>query len=126
MSRDLSAIYDAAFFESYNEEQDTDIRAATDVIVDVLRPKTAIDIGCGPGMLVHRLRILGVDAVGVDGSANAYLKAKPEVRPYLEIADVTRVEYMKGADLVICTEVAEHVPAERSDNLVSTLCRSAE
>jgi SAM-dependent methyltransferase len=117
--RDLSAIYDPPFFESYNEEQEADIKTAAGVIAEVLLPRTALDVGCGPGMMVRELRELGVDAVGFDGSVHALQKAHVSVRPYLWVQDVTTFPMVgKRVDVVICTEVAEHVPASDADSLV--------
>jgi hypothetical protein len=128
--RDLNQIYDASFFESYNEEQESDIRIAADVLFDIFRPATALDVGCGPGMLVRRLRELNVEAEGWDGSENALRKAHDVVRPYLRVINVSHdAEFplliWPRPDLVVCTEVAEHVPESESEGLLATLCGNA-
>lgn len=124
MSRDLAAIYDPTFFESYNAEQEADIRSAADTLVDVFRPASAIDVGCGPGMLVRRLRERDVQAWGFDGSVHAIEKAHEDVRRYIWQADIAKFEALtpRTQDIAICTEVAEHIPAEKADRLVELLC----
>ena len=120
--RDLSRIYDAQFYESYNAEQEADIRAAADTLFDVFRPKYAADMGCGPGMMVRRLRELMVNAIGFDGSAHALKKAHETMIPFLHVMDITGNPLIWNQDLVICTEVAEHVPEHLADRLVDNLC----
>lgn len=128
MSRDLAAIYDPKFYESYNAEQEADIRAAADTLVEVLRPKSALDVGCGPGMLVRRLRERGVQAWGFDGSMHAIEAAHPDVRRYIWEGDLTSYQAVaaKPQELVVCTEVAEHVPADFANYLVDFLVAKAE
>lgn len=123
MTRDLSVIYDPAFFESYNEEQEADIRSAADTLFAIFQPRWAVDMGCGPGMMVRRLTELGVIAVGFDGSSHAMAKAHEDTKASLAVLDITAPSNAMGDfDLVICTEVAEHVPADKADALVDNLC----
>lgn len=124
MTRNLSAIYDAQFFESYNEVQEEDIRSAADTLHLVFIPSTAIDFGCGPGMMVRRLRENLVDAWGIDGSEHAITKAHPDVRSSLMVGDITDLRATNVYDLVICTEVAEHLPADQADRLVEVLTKA--
>ena len=125
MTRDLSTIYDPQFFESYNAEQEADIRFAADVLYDIFRPKWAVDFGCGPGMLVRRLTKLGVIAVGFDGSSHAIEKAHETIRNSLAVCNiVANTSAVGDFNLVVCTEVAEHIPAEDADALVRTLCNA--
>jgi glycosyltransferase involved in cell wall biosynthesis len=123
--RDLGAIYDECFFADYQGQQKKDIRAAADGIFRTFTPKTAIDVGAGPGQLVEKLRELGVDACGFDGSEHAFERADENVRPYLWQEDITLGLHSTAIhDLVICTEVAEHIPAEYADVLVRKLCNT--
>ena len=123
--RDLNQIYDERFFADYSGTQVEDIRTVTDGLFEVLRPKVALDVGAGPGVLVKRLRELGVDARGIDGSVHALVKADEDVREFLTVADITDASsplVVEPVDLVVCTEVAEHLPEEFADVLVQKLC----
>lgn len=124
VTRDLNQIYDEAFFADYSGTQVEDIRAVTDGLFGVFHPKACLDVGAGPGVLVKRLREHGVDAWGVDGSIHALTKADEDVRPYLRLEDITEPHALEGqsCELVVCTEMAEHVPAEFADTLVDKLC----
>jgi SAM-dependent methyltransferase len=124
VSRDLNAIYGETFFADYSGTQVEDIRTVTDGLYEVFHPKACLDVGAGPGVLVKRLRELGVDAWGVDGSIHALTKADEDVRPYLRLEDITDPNALVDElrELVVCTEVAEHLPPELADVLVDKLC----
>lgn len=129
LSRNLDVIYDDQFFSAYRGLQREDIRTAAESVFRLLSPKRVLDVGAGPGQFVGRLRELGVDAWGLDGSARAFDHADDAVRHYLWQEDITAAGSRDFGvsppyDLVTCMEVAEHVPDESADALVRKLCRS--
>lgn len=80
-------------------------------------PGSLLDVGCGRGQLITRARARGVDAIGVDLSY-------PETTGALRHADLRiPVDLERTFDLVLCWEVAEHLPAESADTLCDTLVR---
>lgn len=82
-------------------------------------PKSMIDIGCGPGHLVTIAAVLGVDSAGVDINHDPAGAASG-----CYIADLTQPlpQYIPvGHDLVLCWEVAEHLPPEAADTLCDTI-----
>ena len=79
----------------------------------LFRPRNALDIGCGTGTLVKDLRKLGVEAYGIEISPNALQFADKDIRPYLQLGDITQIPYKDDSfDLVISYDVIEHL--ERS------------
>src|SRR5580692_130392 len=123
--RDLSAIYDERFFADYQGQQREGVRTAAEGVFRTFAPKRAFDVGAGPGQLIGRLRELGVDAWGLDGSKHALERADEDVRPYLRQEDITADHGVALVyELVLCTEVAEHIPAEYADVLVRRLCKA--
>jgi SAM-dependent methyltransferase len=70
------------------------------------KPARVLDLGCGPGLYVHRLARMGHTCIGVDFSpaSIAYAKAQAENTglplTYIE-GDVRAVEYGMGYDLVM-------------------------
>lgn len=67
------------------------------LFIDYLRPKSILDFGCGKGMLVEtmgkvmsKIRVAGYD---------------PAVPGYDKLL-------MKQADMIVCTDVLEHIPEE--------------
>ncbi len=74
-------------------------------------------------MVVQRLRERGVTAMGVDGSKHALRAASEAVRPFLAEGDITAMgELSTGCQLVVCTEVAEHLDEKHAAGLVALLC----
>jgi SAM-dependent methyltransferase len=92
-----------------------------------LRPRRVVDFGCGNAFILQTLRRLSpwIEVTGVDGSEAALAVAEPEIRPFLRLGDLTRrLELGIGlADLVISTEVAEHLPPGAAETFVGTICR---
>lgn len=80
------------------------------------------DVGCGPGMILRRLRRLGATVYGLEGSQHGIDYAHDEVRGLIEHCDITKRDDLYARDLVICTEVAEHLDAEHAPHLVKLLC----
>jgi len=87
---------------------------------DVLKCKSMLDIGCGPGGMVYEARRLGLDARGVDGDF-VTKREKPEL---FEIHDFTKgkLENIKvDFDMIWCCEFIEHVEKEYEDNWMSLM-----
>jgi len=97
---------------------------ATHLVAD-LSPKTALDVGCALGMLVESLRDRGVDADGIDISTFAVSHARTDIREHLFEGSILDPFPRPLYDLVICTEVLEHVPPKEAPSAVANLCRHA-
>jgi SAM-dependent methyltransferase len=70
-----------------------------------------LDYGCSKGYLTRALRLLGVDAYGVDVSEYAVRQADAEVRDH--VAQITKnnpVPWDLKFDWIITKDVLEHVP----------------
>lgn len=86
--------------------------------------ESALDIGCGRGLLLARLNELGVDAWGIDIAENALDPSIQDkwghkfVHGYIE-----DMAWKRRFDLGICTDVMEHIPP---DQVFGALRRIAE
>ena len=78
-----------------------------------IRPKTAMDLACGTGVLCEILHQNGIAAAGMDFSRGMIAIARqrcPEI-PY-DVADMTLYRPEKQFDLVTCTgDALNHIPA---------------
>jgi len=94
------------------------------LIKEVFQPKKVMDLGCGPGALMHLLHEIGVYAEGIDFGASSVALATPEVRDRITVGDVT--EKIKGDnayDLVICRETLEHLTVLQVRQAVANMVR---
>lgn len=94
------------------------------VIKDVFSPERALDIGCGPGFLMLFLQEIGVQADGIDHSADVLELAPPEVRDRIRVADISDTDIAADSyDLVVCREVFEHLTLLQVRVAVANICR---
>lgn len=84
-----------------------------DHIIKHLSPKTMLELGCGPGVLVAALLERGVDAKGID--RNRYFKKMAEEQ--IILADLRNYQVTSPVDVITCIEVFEHM----SDNELAGL-----
>jgi SAM-dependent methyltransferase len=96
-------------------------RAVVPIIVSLTNVRSAIDLGCGPGNWLATLREHGVsDVVGVD--QNDYGAALKIPRDCFEQANLSApYQNTRTFDLVICMEVAEHLPASGASTLIRSV-----
>ncbi len=93
-------------------------------IKTVINPKNCLDVGCGTGKLVHYLRMLGIEAYGIEISPYALSEAKKEVKPYLKYGDITKIPYPdNNFDLVSTSDVLEHIERAKLKKAVEETVR---
>ena len=102
---------------------------------DFLRGIDCLDVGCGGGILSEKLKRLGANVTGIDASKSAINAAKEHAqKSRLEInyrcittTELLKIEEEKNLnkfDLVIASEVIEHVNDRKSFlSDISNLCR---
>lgn len=79
------------------------------------RPRRVFDLGCGIASYLAAFEVLGCEIGGCDlGWESAREFTRANVRPHCFRADAGGpLKVGKGYDLVLCIEVAEHIPAEQ-------------
>lgn len=125
--------YDADYFTSdwraegnnYSLETRRQIEARNPVLIkEVFRPVKVLDLGCGPGALVHLLWELGVDVEGIDFAESSKQLATPQVRDRIVIGNTSDpIKAANAYDLVICREVIEHLTVFQVRKTVENMVR---
>lgn len=129
-----SGHYDSEYFtgdwraegNNYSLETRRQIEARNPSLIrDVFQPKKVLDLGCGPGALMHLLWELGVNVEGVDFAESSRQLATPEVRDRIAVGQVTdpTLKPANAYDLVICREVLEHLTVLQVKLAVANMVR---
>ncbi|PWT85168.1 MAG: hypothetical protein C5B57_03460 [Blastocatellia bacterium] len=118
--------YTDEFFAGHLEGSRRSARLIVPLIVDLVRPRRVVDVGCGRGTWLAVFRDHGAEEIlGIDGE---YVD-----RQHLEIAahefvacDLSSpIAVDRRFDLVVSLEVAEHLPEGSADAFVEFLTRLA-
>ena len=129
-----STHYDSEYFtgdwraegNNYSLETRRQIEAKNpSLIKDVFEAKKVLDLGCGPGALMHLLWELGVDVEGVDFAESSRQLATSQVRDRITVGQVTdpTLKPADAYDLVICREVMEHLTVLQVRRTVANIVR---
>jgi SAM-dependent methyltransferase len=129
-----SAHYDSEYFtggwrdagNSYNLETRREIEGRNPALIkEVFQPERVLDLGCGPGSLMHLLYELGVNVEGIDFAESSQQIATPEVRDRIAIGSVTdpSLKPADAFDLVISREVLEHLTVLQVKQAVANMVR---
>lgn len=116
--------YDGQFFTNIGGGSRRSAEAVVPIVVDLVHPKTVVDVGCGSGTWLSVFRAIGIeDVLGVDGDwVDENLLRIP--RECFLRADLEKpLALDKRFDLVASLEVAEHLPPRCADTFVDSLCR---
>src|SRR4051812_48530285 len=111
------AIYDAAYYAAGVAGPAN--QAAPHIAASIIQhfaPRRLIDVGCGTGAMLAELRSRGVDVCGLE---LCRARGLPVRRFDIEHDNWPAIE---PGDVVLSTEVAEHLPARTADRYVALLC----
>lgn len=94
-------------------------------IIELVRPRTVIDVGCGTGITLRQFLEMGIAAVGVEASRAAIRASRhPDL---IRRHDLRRsLDLGRRFELVWCFEVAEHIHPLYVDIFVDNLCRHSD
>jgi SAM-dependent methyltransferase len=118
--------YSDDYFELLREGALSSARVVAPLVVELVQPRSVIDVGCGTGEWLKSFSELGVeDYLGVDAADfDTTLLSIPHER---FLAHDLREPLLldRRFDLALCMEVAEHLPPERAEGFVEELCTLA-
>lgn len=122
---DQGKYYNPKFYRELASAQES-AREILPLVLDVIKPASVIDIGCGTGNWLAIAHELGVhEILGVDGPwVKGHLAIAPE--NFLQHDLSTPLKLDRRFDLALSLEVAEHLPASAARVFVQSLCEAAD
>jgi SAM-dependent methyltransferase len=114
--------YTGAFYDFQRGGSRRSATIVVPLLLELLAPRSVIDVGCGVGTWLSVFRELGVAEVcGVDGDwvDRAALEFPAGCFEAADLAKPLRLNRL--FDLVLSLEVAEHLPPESADTFVDSL-----
>jgi 2-polyprenyl-3-methyl-5-hydroxy-6-metoxy-1,4-benzoquinol methylase len=92
-------------------------------------PNDVLDVGCGAGQMLHAIKEAGAKRVyGIESEPGIVWTKKLGIQE-LEMAELLPWDLreplpkMEQFDMVICTEVAEHLPPEAANEMLRWICQ---
>jgi hypothetical protein len=119
--------YSTGYYDGISEASGSSAREILPCIVELLRPRSFLEVGCGTGSWTKAAMDLGIsDCLAVDGP---WVSSKDLVIPPETFAqhDLNNsVSIGRRFDLAISLEVAEHLQAAAADQFVRTLTNHSD
>lgn len=122
----VASVYSAQFFEGQRDGSFASAAVILPIVVDIFRPKSLVDVGCGQGTWTKTALALGIeDQIGVDGEwARHALQISPERFRARDLG--APFDLGRKFDIAISMEVGEHIAAENADVFVGNIVRHAD
>ena len=121
-------IYDESFYAAYlYPEMVNSYQWISKSIVEMFSPKSVVDVGCGRGQLLSALKKRGVICHGLEYSSAAISICRQSGLDVIKFDlehDILPENFK--ADIVVSTEVSEHLPEHCADRFVDILCAIAD
>ena len=121
-----SLVYKKEFFESRKTKTNLSAAALVPIVLELIQPKSAIDVGCATGEWLEVFQQNGVNEIfGIDGEYvdRSLLVIPQENFKALDLSKPFTLD--KTYDLAICLEVAEHIAPESAANFIESLTQLA-
>jgi cyclopropane fatty-acyl-phospholipid synthase-like methyltransferase len=116
--------YNGYFYETHLDEALKSAREIVPLLIDLIDPKSVVDVGCGRGAWLKVFKENGVSKIyGIDGN---WVKAKDLL---IDKGEFSASDLKKPFcadekfDLVVSLEVAEHLPCECAEQFVESLAK---
>jgi glycosyltransferase involved in cell wall biosynthesis/SAM-dependent methyltransferase len=121
--------YDERFFDAHTYRSLLSARRVLAAVFERLMPATVVDVGCGEGSWLRAAAELGAkEVLGIDGDYVDRKKLLIDPSAFIpgnlvknRLADIMQRRQGSNFDLLMCLEVAEHLPYKRSETFVEDL-----
>ncbi|PYV51933.1 MAG: hypothetical protein DMG92_02695 [Acidobacteria bacterium] len=117
--------YNSKFYRELASAQES-AREVLPLVLNILKSRSVVDIGCGTGHWLSIASELGVfEILGVDGPWVTQQLGIPATK-FIAHDLATPLKLDRRFDLALSLEVAEHLPASAAEIFVQNLCAAAD
>lgn len=115
------SLYDRHYYSNQKEGSLASARVIVPIVMELVRPRSVIDIGCGVGTWLKIFSDMGISHItGIDGPwINSEQLCIPKER--FHPSNLECLELHEKADLAVCLEVGEHLPLSTAPRLIQAL-----
>jgi SAM-dependent methyltransferase len=114
--------YDSAFFDRMRRGMRRSAEILVPIAVELVRPQSVIDVGCGHGVWAKVFAEHGVeDVFGVDGDYIDKSKLEIPSERFLAVDLTAPLELGRRFDLAVSLEVGEHLPESAAATYIESL-----
>ena len=113
------SVYDEDYFRALESSSRASAEVIVPRIIEKWSPRSVVDVGCGEGVWGNVLADAGTDVLGVDGYH--LQQERLQIRAFVACDLSKSVPRLGTFDLVICVEVAEHLPSRSAERFVTDL-----
>lgn len=120
--------YSKRFFSKREQRVTASAEALVPQVIELLQPKSVIDVGCANGLWLEAFAKRGVRVRGVDGPwvPQEQLRIPRADFRVLNLADAPLpyklAEPGERFDLLVSFELLEHLPEERAEAMIEAMC----
>ncbi|MBU1159680.1 class I SAM-dependent methyltransferase [Patescibacteria group bacterium] len=114
--------YTSQYYYRQQEGSKESAKEIIPLILKLISPKSVIDVGCGVGTWLAVFKERGIeDILGIDGDYvdKKLLQIPPEKFLSFDLKKSLKLD--RKFDLVVCLEVAEHLPEKSAENFIKSL-----
>jgi SAM-dependent methyltransferase len=116
--------YTDEFYQALQEGTRRSARAIVPLVLELIDPRSVIDVGCGIGIWLSVFKEYGVsDILGIDGDYVNREMLEIPAEQFLAYDLTEPLEIGRQFDLVVSLEVAEHLPSDSAGTFVDSLTR---
>ncbi len=118
----MNTPYTEDFYGALREGSRRSAREIVPLVLELIQPKSVVDVGCGLGSWLSVFKDLGIgECLGIDGDYvnTDRLEISQEVFQPFALDAPLRLD--RTFDLVVSLEVAEHLPAESARTFIASL-----
>lgn len=102
-------------------------REVVPLVMDMVKPSSVLDVGCGTGTWLSAFEEAGIrDYLGIDGAYVQSTQLKIPAEKFKPVDLKAPWTLNRTFDLVVCLEVAEHLPQSSADMFVEALTCHAD